>query len=1083
MEDPFGTAALRRAVLDAWAAAPHRFREDANAEEYLSIGYAGRVIAELAANGADAAEAAGVEGRILIGLDGRTLCVANAGAPLTAAGVAALASLRASAKRTDPGAEPASVGHFGVGFTAARAISDEIVVVSVSGGVRFSVADTAAALASLGGDDLRAEVLRREGQLPALRLPWPVSGLVPPDGYATEVRLLLRDDVDIGSLAMALGLDTDSVRTGGPADGAPHVRTADLPGTDMPDGAGRAWPAHVPAAPEAAFDLAADLLWALPALTEVALPAVTVQRRELPEQPGVVELVANDATGETAQHFRVHRTAGDLPPALLADRPVEERGRTAWFVTWIVSLGSGSGPRSAADPLGFRGGPGESFTFVGAPTPTAERIGMPARLVASLPVDEVRSRIAPGPLTGFMVERAVVAYGELIRALPAEQRLALIPPPGFPLGEFDALLRERLSAGLSRAELLVDAAGQAVAPAEAVIVAGIDGRAATAVAEALPGLIAYPARTAQVEALRGLGVRVGDLGEALNAVAMVERPVAFYLPLYDALAETQADDLAGLPLPRSGGGTLIGARGVLLPAGADPEVAAQAARLVPGLRVAAPGLDHPLLRRLGARELDAETLLAAPELARELRRRYDDFDSGTAPDDWDDGSPAPDFAAFVLGLVADVASVPPGSETDLSRLLLTDESGQRYPAGELLMRGAQLSAVLADDADLPTVGPDWVERYGTDVLDMLGVRTTFGVVRYGLPPGDDADLDAVDLWWEDAAAGTGVPADAAAAAGPDDAAAQEFTAITDLDLVADDAWPQALAMIAASPPAREALRRTAFGQSYSAWWLSRYAVIGGRPPGHWRTADATGLAGLYDPVPLPGDANLGIELLTDIGVLRTLPDAAADPAELLARWADGSRPLSATRVAAVTAAVIDALAAADDEIPLPATVRTLTGAVIDAESAAVLDHPMLAQVCDPAALVAGGRDPARVADLLDLPLASEEWGWTIVDKAGEATTAGALPGAAHVLGWLGRAGLAEQPVTVIPGLSVRTRRQEPARVAWWVTDDLVAVDGSAGGIARALAYLAGRWPDRHLLQTLAAASDQDLAELGVDVRP
>ena len=31
--DPFGTARLRSAVLDAWSASPARFREDANAEE------------------------------------------------------------------------------------------------------------------------------------------------------------------------------------------------------------------------------------------------------------------------------------------------------------------------------------------------------------------------------------------------------------------------------------------------------------------------------------------------------------------------------------------------------------------------------------------------------------------------------------------------------------------------------------------------------------------------------------------------------------------------------------------------------------------------------------------------------------------------------------------------------------------------------------------------------------------------------------------------------------------------------------------------------------------------------------------
>ena len=61
MGDPFGTAALRTAVLDSWAASPTRFREDANAEEDLRLGgYADAWLVELAQNAADAARAAGV---------------------------------------------------------------------------------------------------------------------------------------------------------------------------------------------------------------------------------------------------------------------------------------------------------------------------------------------------------------------------------------------------------------------------------------------------------------------------------------------------------------------------------------------------------------------------------------------------------------------------------------------------------------------------------------------------------------------------------------------------------------------------------------------------------------------------------------------------------------------------------------------------------------------------------------------------------------------------------------------------------------------------------------------------------------
>ncbi len=45
--DPFGTARLRRGVLDAWGAGPARFREDANAEEDLALGgYRDRLVVE-----------------------------------------------------------------------------------------------------------------------------------------------------------------------------------------------------------------------------------------------------------------------------------------------------------------------------------------------------------------------------------------------------------------------------------------------------------------------------------------------------------------------------------------------------------------------------------------------------------------------------------------------------------------------------------------------------------------------------------------------------------------------------------------------------------------------------------------------------------------------------------------------------------------------------------------------------------------------------------------------------------------------------------------------------------------------------
>src|SRR4051812_49559969 len=150
--DPFDTATIRRRVLAAWADFPARFREDANAEEDLVRGgYRDRLLVELAQNAADAAVRAGQPGRLRLALHGDVLRAANTGAPLDAAGVQALATLRASAKRDGP----ATVGRFGVGFAAVLAVSDEPAVLSTSGGGAVSAARPrggGAALASLGGE-------------------------------------------------------------------------------------------------------------------------------------------------------------------------------------------------------------------------------------------------------------------------------------------------------------------------------------------------------------------------------------------------------------------------------------------------------------------------------------------------------------------------------------------------------------------------------------------------------------------------------------------------------------------------------------------------------------------------------------------------------------------------------------------------------------------------------------------------------------------------------------------------------------------------------------------------------------------
>src|SRR3954463_4928758 len=159
--DPFDTAAIRRRVLAAWADSPSRCREDANAEEDLVRGgYRDRLLVELAQNAADAATRAGVPGRLRLGPRGGELRAANAGEPLDAAGLQALATLRASAKRDGP----ATVGRFGVGFPAVRAGRDEPAGVSTSRGGAFSARRTLAEVAARPA--LAAELARRDGAVP-----------------------------------------------------------------------------------------------------------------------------------------------------------------------------------------------------------------------------------------------------------------------------------------------------------------------------------------------------------------------------------------------------------------------------------------------------------------------------------------------------------------------------------------------------------------------------------------------------------------------------------------------------------------------------------------------------------------------------------------------------------------------------------------------------------------------------------------------------------------------------------------------------------------------------------------------------
>ena len=212
VSDPFATAELRARVLAGWAASPSRFREDANAEEdYALGGYRDRVVVELAQNAADAAARAGVPGRLKLTLRDGTLTAANTGAPLDAAGVEALSTLRASSKRAGP-AGGETVGRFGVGFAAVVAVSDCPRIRSSSGPVCWSRERTRELVAAIPA--LSGELAARSGHVPVLRLPFADTGdedaagrpgdAVPGEGFVTAVELPLRDAGAVGLVSRLL---------------------------------------------------------------------------------------------------------------------------------------------------------------------------------------------------------------------------------------------------------------------------------------------------------------------------------------------------------------------------------------------------------------------------------------------------------------------------------------------------------------------------------------------------------------------------------------------------------------------------------------------------------------------------------------------------------------------------------------------------------------------------------------------------------------------------------------------------------------------------------------------------------------
>ncbi|MFI9204858.1 sacsin N-terminal ATP-binding-like domain-containing protein [Streptomyces sp. NPDC053048] len=1047
--DPFGTARLRRGVLDAWVASPARFREDANAEEDLALGgYRDRLVVELAQNAADAAARAGVPGRLRLTLraatEGRpaTLAAANTGVPIDATGVESLSTLRASAKREESGTA-AAVGRFGVGFAAVLAVSDEPALVGRTGGVRWSLAEARALTEGVaaGSPGLGGEIRRREGHVPLLRLPFPAEGSAP-DGYDTVVVLPLRD-------------------------GAAEDLTQRL---------------------LARIDDA--LLLTLPGLAEVVVETPDGAERILTRrQEGPYVVIEDSARAAGPARWRVESAGGRLDAGLLADRPVEERLRPHWSVTWAVPVGADGAPvRPRTAPV------------VHAPTPTDEPLGLPGLLIATFPLEPTRRHTAPGPLTDFLTERAAAVYTDLVREWHpvSAGTLDLVPAP-LATGALDAELRRRVLELLPRVPFLPSAAsgaevrelpqaegggiegipwtqgpdaatqtwddggapsghdGERVAlrPVYAEIVEGAGAETVAVLGELFPNLL--PAGLERRQELRALGVTRVPLGEAIDRLAGAERPASWWWRLYDSLAGVDPDRLTGLPVPLADGRTAIGPRRVLLPA-ADAAGSERLSRL--GLQVAHPDAAHPLLEKLGATPSSPRAVLTTPQVRAAVAASLD------AEDVWDEeGLDADALVDVVLTLVRD-ADLVPGDEPWLAALALPDEDGELAPAGELVLPGSPFERVIRP-GELAACDAELVERWGEQPLTAVGVLADFALVRATdvvldpdeLEPrdGDFAEpddvglLDAVDVWCEDVLdrlPDTPVPP-----------VATEIVAVRDLDLVDDDAWPEALALLS-RPPLRDALTApvrvllpdgtTESVRPYAAWWLRGHPVLDGRRPAGLRVEGGDPLlAGLYEAADAAGLADE--QVLRALGVrtsVAALLDEPGGAAELLGRLADPERAVAPAQLHALYGALADL---DPSEVTLPDELRAVVDGevrVVDAGDAVVADAPDLLPLAAGVALLPVRPDRAgELAELLQVRRLSE----AVVTR-----------------GPLGEGEVREVPEGVrvlLPGAPETYVEHEELVVGgveldWRYGPDGVLHAATLEGVAAGLAWAAGAWARR-----------------------
>jgi len=552
------------------------------------------------------------------------------------------------------------------------------------------------------------------------------------------------------------------------------------------------------------------------------------------------------------------------------------------------------------------------------------------------------------------------------------------------------------------------------------------------------------------------------MAEVVDLLATVDREPHWWHRLYAALGERPAsgllESLGALPVPLADGRATRGPRGLLLPGdGGLPE------GLDPlGLRVVHADAAHPLLLRLGAVEATSAIVLDQPEVRAAVENA------------WDHESPTA-LTEAVLALV-DRAGTLPGELAWLGDLLLSDDRGELAAARELVLPGSLLDRV-ADPEAVGRPAPELLDRWGPDVLAAVGVLADLSVLHdEDVLLDASADEDAHDLddeaGWVRAVSEL-LPPDELAVVAP------ELLAVRDLDLVRDEAWGVVLSAVAGDRELRRAVVEPTLlllgngsrvaAPSYTSWWLTVNARLDGLAPTSYAASGARDLHGLYDAAPASLEAT-GVDdaLLEAIGVRTSVMSLLASPGgarELLDRLADPSRVVGEAALTRLYAALgeVD-----PDAVEAPDRVRVRADTVVDADDALVLDAPHHLQLSWPAPpLVVPLAIAAAVASALDLE------------------TTGARLGTAPVEGGEARS-TPDVAREALPGLAAEWIEHDELTVAgqpvdWWLDDDGQVHACTVDGLARGLAWSAGRW-DLRLLLAAALETPSRLGELLAEAR-